>query len=98
MGVIFWLIIGFLIAAGADYIAAAKGRSGCGFQVFALLLPPLAFLVALALPSDPDHLNARAIKRGTKRKCPVCREVVDVEAQICPHCRSNLVPSLEQGR
>ncbi|WP_310474121.1 hypothetical protein [Sandarakinorhabdus sp.] len=83
----FW----FILAAAADWIASDKGRSGCGFQLFALLLPLIALIVALALTPDRDHLNEKAIKRGKKSRCPACREAIDPEATICPFCRSDIV-------
>jgi len=65
-----------LCAIAACVIGAKKGEPIMGFLAGAFLGP---FGVLLAVLSKGDRLP-----------CPFCREAVFPDAQVCPHCRSEL--------
>ena len=80
-----WVI--FSIVAGA--IAGAKGRSGMGYFLLAMLLSPLiGIILAVAMPA----IGRDKPRPDTHVKCPDCRELVLREAHVCKHCGCRLVP------
>ncbi len=69
---IFWIVGSFLVGV----LASSRKRSGVGAFFASLILSPLIIgLYVLALG------RAGAV-------CPSCREKIDLEATICPHCRT----------
>jgi hypothetical protein len=78
-----WL--GFAIGVGAW--ASARGRSGFGWFLLAVLLSPLlaAFFLLIAGPQN-ENVEAQAIASGSARKCPFCAELIRHEAIVCKHC------------
>jgi hypothetical protein len=79
---LFWLIASIVVGIIAAY---AKGRSGAGWFLLALLLigPLFAFILVLCLPrkQNQDELAT----------CPACAETIKVQAKICKHCRTEIV-------
>jgi predicted amidophosphoribosyltransferase len=68
-------------------------------HIIALVSFPLALFVTI-----PLHLIYAAASGNSKPdtynhgKCPACQELVHIDASICPHCRSKLVPYFERRR
>ncbi len=86
MGYIIWLGCGL----GAAYIASEKGRGGCLWLALGLVFGPLALLAAVAMSPDEATADERDYSSGRRIPCPACRESIDPDATICPHCRSEL--------
>lgn len=72
------LAIAALIPAA---IARHKGRSTFGFWLFGLVLWPAALVVSLVV-SDQRH------------RCPHCMEPIHRQANVCPHCHSDLTAAI----
>lgn len=84
--VIIWLLFGIISAV----VGSNKGRSGCGWFILGILLGPLGLILALVVPPDQAELEVRQILDGTKRRCPICAELVKPEAKKCHYCGSDL--------
>jgi phosphate/sulfate permease len=79
-----------LAGLGGAY-ASAKGRSGVGFFLIAVLLSPLiGFIIAAIVQPIRANTEAKALETGDVRKCPNCAELVKAEARLCKHCHSEL--------
>lgn len=81
----FWIIIGVIVAL----ISTSKGRSGCGWFLYGLLLWPVALVHVLLVPPRPVAVDARARAEG-RVPCPYCAEMIRPEARVCPHCQRDL--------
>lgn len=89
MMVAFW--IGLSVVVGA--LASARGRNGGGWFVLSLCISPvIAGLLVMVFPRQTDVLAEREIDAGVSRKCPMCAELVRIEARRCRHCGADLTP------
>jgi hypothetical protein len=93
----FWLA--FAVVAGV--IASAKGRSGFGYFLLAVLLTPLiGIILAAALPKierEPRYPGPGDV--GGRVPCPRCAELIMPSAAMCRFCGHELeapVPSAPQ--
>lgn len=75
MIIIAWLIFGVVCA----WIANGRDRSGFGWFVLGCLFGPLALIILLCIGQG-----------GTGWMCPYCREDVQKEARVCPHCQKGI--------
>jgi len=82
-----WFIFAIVVAVGA----AARGRSGLGWFVLAMIISPLlAVILLFLLPANPGVSTGPT--PDTHVKCPDCAELVLAEAKVCKHCGCRLVP------
>lgn len=80
-----WLLLALIVAVAAQ----ARGRSGAGWFLIALVASPvIGLLLVLVLPSRANQPTP-----DTHVKCPDCKELVLKEARKCKHCGCALVPS-----
>lgn len=61
-------------------VAKHRRRNVLGFFLLALLIWPVALIMAAA-------------GGNYGRRCDACQEVVQDKASVCPHCRTSLVPA-----
>jgi hypothetical protein len=91
-----YLIIWAAIAAGTAYVASKKGRSAGSWFVLGLLFSVFALFAAwLVNPIGIDQEKSLEIAKkfgvsSLYRKCPMCAEIVNIEAIKCKHCQSDL--------
>ena len=52
--------------------------------------PIIGFIVVLILDPIVANTEAKLMATGDMRKCPLCAELVKIEAKICKHCKSDL--------
>lgn len=84
-----YLILAIILGLVPAAIAQKKGRSFILWWFYGAMLLIVALPASILMkPSD------ETIKAGM-RKCPKCAEYVQAEAQICKHCRSELLPLTE---
>lgn len=88
----FLILIWIVIAAFCSQIASNKGRSGFGWAILGLIFGPLALLFIALASADTATLDKQAVRYGEKRRCPHCAEIIQLEASLCPHCRSSVIP------
>lgn len=74
--------MGFLGLLIGVLAAKKKGFSVVGGALGGLILGPLAVLLFLV--------------SGDRRKCPNCAEMISKEAKVCPKCRCEVVPAVNQ--
>lgn len=90
---VLWIILAVVFAFIVAGIASARGYSGLGFFIYALILWPLALVHVMCLPRTADKLaeERRAVAtREGRVSCPFCAEPILPAARVCPHCRSTL--------
>lgn len=76
------LIVANLIFGGiSGFLAHHKARNALGWFLTGCLIGPFALVVAFF---------PLALKPGITKKCPACSETVNIDAQICRFCRSDL--------
>lgn len=61
-------------------IASRKGHAFVGWWIFGVLI------LIVALP-------AALMAKDVRARCPACREPVQPDATVCPHCRLRIVPT-----
>lgn len=61
-------------------IASRKGHTFVGWWIFG------ALILIVALP-------AALMAKDIRARCPACRETVQPDAQVCPHCRLRITPT-----
>ena len=78
------ILIGIVCGVCSANIAKAKGRNEFAwfFCGFAINLAGILF----ALLVEPNH--EQMVRDNQRKRCQFCAEVINVEARICPHCRS----------
>ena len=95
MEVFFGWFVGAIIIG---VIASARGRSGFGWFVIALLLSPLIGLILVLVFPKVGIAAAATDETGQKLtpethvRCPDCRELVRRDARKCKHCGTALIP------
>jgi hypothetical protein len=70
--------IGFWLLCGI--VAAMIGRrkgAGCVGFVVGLILGPIGIIIALVM-------------KGNRKACPFCKELVNRDATVCPHCQKDI--------
>ncbi|MGE0312706.1 MAG: hypothetical protein AB7P21_13920 [Lautropia sp.] len=94
VGIGAWLVLAWLIGVAVVAIGAReRGRNPVGWALIAMVLtPPLAVLSLLVLPTHAAERERRLALAGRDGLaiCPVCAEVIRVEALRCRHCASVL--------
>jgi len=88
LSALFWGICGLVAAQ----IAEKKGHSGCLFLIIGFALGPLGLGIAALVSPNEERLGKIKIKQGYARKCPYCSEIINHDARICKHCRSEVDP------
>ena len=84
MIVLWWVIFG--IAAGI--VTAAKSQNALGFIagfLLGVLLGPIGLLISFFIKPSKGKLM-----KG-KRECPYCKEAINAQATVCPHCQRESV-------
>lgn len=84
---LFWLIFSIIVGVAAG----ARGRSGIGWFVLAMVISPLLALILLVLLPKLAGAGAAPTNK-THVKCPDCAELVLREARVCKHCGCRLTP------
>lgn len=86
--IILWIFFSIV----SSQIASEKGRTGINYFFLSLFLSPVIGIIA-ALVSRPntEKLDLMAVKKGTHKHCPYCREVVKIKATACKHCGKDFV-------
>jgi hypothetical protein len=77
-----WAVFAIVVGIGAK----AKGRSGFGWFLLALLISPLvAGLIILGSSNLAEEEVAEQV-RGNSKTCPRCAESVKLAANVCRYC------------
>jgi hypothetical protein len=90
-GIVF-LIVGWLIPSITLVPIVARARLGGWTPFFIWMIvslifsPVLALLALAAVPTVKGHHD----EQDDRIPCPFCAEAIKAEANLCPHCRSDL--------
>ncbi len=83
------LIIGIVMGVVVALVANSKGRSGCAWFFYGVLIWPVALVHILVSTSTPESEMRRAKMQG-RIPCPNCAELIKQDARICPYCRQDV--------
>lgn len=88
----YWFIASIIVGI----IASSKDRSGLGYFFISLFFSPLLIgILILVLPSLKEQairISGEEASPKTHVRCPDCRELVRMDANVCKHCRTRLKP------
>ena len=77
-----WTLLFLLLCAlVGQAIGQNKGRKELGFAL-GFFLGFIGWIIIALLPPDYKAMN--------KKQCPYCREWIDADASVCPHCHHEL--------
>lgn len=85
-----FLIIWFVCGVICVVIAGTKGRSVAGFFFIGLLLGPLGVVLSAFFSKNERKIEAEKIQGGEMKKCPICAELVRMEAVKCRYCSADV--------
>ncbi|CDS50804.1 hypothetical protein [Polaromonas sp. CG9_12] len=80
----FWLFLCVLVGM----FAHRRGRFAFGWGLISLVLSPLVgWLIVLTLPNAiKPVLSGKVITDATHMRCWSCRELIQRNTRLCPHC------------
>ncbi len=81
-------IVCIICAGVCAEILHSKGRSTFGGCLLGFFLGIIGVIIAACLPKDEEQIRIDKIKSGLYKQCPICREVIDIHAVLCPYCKS----------
>jgi hypothetical protein len=84
--VVFWLVCGII----AMYIYQNKGRSGAWGCLVGFALGPLGILYAAVRSPRQEKIEERMLRKGERKRCPHCSELIRPEAKVCPFCQRDV--------
>lgn len=91
------IAIGWLIFAVVVGVAAsARGRSGFGWFLIALLISPLVALILVLVMKKTEPPIAQPAVPTDERTCPFCAETIKKAATKCRHCGSDIPATIEE--
>lgn len=79
------MVIGLLPAA----IAKHKGRSFLAWWFYGTMLWIIVLPISICMKSNSVNLKVDKSIEGT-RKCPLCAEIIQVDAAVCRYCKSEI--------
>ncbi len=84
-----FLIIAVLLGLIPAVIARNKGHDFVRWWVYGALLFIVALPIVLIMKPNQEGLE-RLQKAEGMRKCPLCAEMIKVDAKVCRHCGRDL--------
>lgn len=72
-------------------VGARKGYPWAGFFL-GLFLSWIGLIILLLLPPKAGVARSQTLRTGVKAVCPFCKELVQPDALVCPHCRRDVGP------
>ena len=85
-----WIVVG-------RWIAKRKGRWTSNIAVALFLFGPLAIAYLLFAKRDQDALDDEMVKKGTRKRCRFCANIINTEAILCSFCGSDLNEPEQEG-
>jgi hypothetical protein len=90
--IISWLIFAVVVGVAAN----ARGRSGFGWFLVALLISPLVALVLVLVMKKIEPPVVQPKAPTDERPCPFCAEAIKKAAIKCRHCGSEVPAIIEE--
>lgn len=87
-----WLIFAVVVGVAAN----ARGRSGFGWFLIALLVSPLVALILVLVMRKIEPPVAQPKISTDERPCPFCAETIKKAAIKCRHCGSDVPAVIEE--
>ena len=93
-----WVLATVPFSIISAYAAYSKGRSeGIAF-VLGLIFGPFGLLLVLVASRNEEAIGERSIRKGLKKRCLICSEIVQVAAVKCRFCGEDFPIGFENDK
>ena len=93
-----WVLAMVPFSIISAFSAYSKGRSeGIAF-VLGLIFGPFGLLLVLVASRNEEAIGERSIRKGLKKRCLTCAEIVQVAALKCRFCGEDFSVNFETDK
>ena len=82
----FYFIMGLICGVICIFIADWKGRRAWRWFLVGFLLGVIGLIIAICMPTTEQYKEHLALKKGEKKRCPECAELINTKARKCRYC------------
>ena len=97
--VVWTIIVWCLLLVAVGIYANRKGRSAIDFTVLSFFLSPISgFICAWIASPNKAVMEQNALATGDYKRCNFCFELINSEAKLCKHCKSEQTSRINNNR
>lgn len=87
------ILVAFILPLVFGYFCSKilknKGRSSGLGWLLGIFLGIIGLIIANILSPSSESLIQEQLRNGLSKKCIACKEVINIEATVCPYCQTH---------